>query len=202
MRYILFFLLFTISITYVQAQKCVHKDLGRQIVVITQSKRFKTADSDSCVVKILIKDKQTNKLIQQIDMQSSLLFSTSFCHCNNVRSYITGKNLKREVSDNDYGDLIVADFNFDKREDIAFISDYGGNGGPNYTFYVQDAKGHFHVDHFLTDTVSFFPVRINKEKRTVATVSHADVGHVYENVYRYNKNSGKWQRVRGRILED
>jgi hypothetical protein len=64
-----------------------------------------------------------------------------WCHCGAVRSYETGKNAHKAVVDNDYGDLVVADINFDGLADVVLKTDGGGNGGPYYTFYTSGPKG-------------------------------------------------------------
>jgi hypothetical protein len=183
------------AVTQGMAQTCVHRDLGHQLTIITHSKRIETTDSDYVTVKLSVRDKRRGSIQQQIAFVARLLRYTDWCHCRDVRSYITGKNARKEVIDNDFGDLVVADFNFDGREDVALKTDGGGNGGPYYTFYRQDEKGHFQIDHFLTDSVSFFPVRFNPSKRTLTTRAHADVAHESEIVYQYNPKMQTWRQI-------
>jgi hypothetical protein len=52
---------------------------------------------------------------RQINFGSIWMSDASYSDCNNVRSYITGVNKYDIAEDNDYGDIIVADFNFDKK---------------------------------------------------------------------------------------
>src|SRR5947208_2701850 len=112
-------------------QTCLHKDLSYELDFRTQIKRIKTAEEvfDSCLVKIMITDK-SGHVIQTIQLKSMDLFEGAFKNCNAIRSFTTGKNVKEEALDNDYGDVIVADLNFDSKEDIAIKNASGGNGGP------------------------------------------------------------------------
>src|SRR5579862_3449625 len=158
MRIIACFILCWMAVTSGIAQTCTHSDLGRQLTIVTHSKRIATSFADSVIVKVSVRNKRSGSTPQQIVVVSHLFRSIDWCRCRDVRSYITGKNIRKVAIDNDFGDLIVVDFNFDGREDVALKTDGGGNGGPYYTFYRQDEKGHFQIDHFLTDSVSFFPV--------------------------------------------
>ena len=107
------------------SQTCIHKDLSRKVIIMVQTKRIKITDQDrdSCIVKVKIVDKRTKKEIQEISLATSLLFESDFSNCRSVRSYITGKRVKSEVMDNDFGDIVMADFNFDSKEDIAIKCD-------------------------------------------------------------------------------
>ena len=115
--------------------------------------------------------------------------------CNLCRSYQTGKNETVEEQDNDYGDIIVADFNFDKKEDLALKSDSGGNGGPAYKFYLQDSNGKFYLDNFLTDTMTYFPTHINKNNKTLTTLVHANAMELCKSIYKQDKATDKWKRA-------
>jgi hypothetical protein len=195
MRIISSFLICWMALTSGIAQTCAHRDLGRQLMIITHSKRITTADGDSVIVKVSVTSERSRSSPQQIVFVSRLLRSEDWCHCRDVRSYVTGKNVRKEAIDNDFGDLIVVDFNFDGLEDVALKTDGGGNGGPYYTYYRQDEKGHFQIDHFLTDSVSFFPVKFHRSKKTITTRAHVDVGHEGETVYQYNPRTQTWRQI-------
>lgn len=78
-----------------------------------------------------------------------------------MRSYTAGKNLSREIVDNDYGDCIVVDFNFNLRDDFAVKTDEWGNGGPLYDYFVQIPDSSFTRDRFLSETLRWFPYSMN-----------------------------------------
>jgi hypothetical protein len=119
------------------ARTCMYRDLSKmfdcELTVTDNSDVAHNIFRYDIVLRIFEKNKN-HKLVQAIT------FYTEYLHgepeCNHVRSYLTGKNEKSLVMDNDYGNLIVADFNFDKKDDIAIVKDAGGNGGPLYAFYL------------------------------------------------------------------
>ncbi len=102
--------------------------------------------------------------------------------------------------DNDFGDLVVADLNFDSREDFAMIKDSGGNGGPVYNFYIQNESGEFILDKFLTEKMEFFPTRIVKSNRTLITKVHANVCQVGEHTYQLDVKLNKWKQIKHRFI--
>jgi hypothetical protein len=66
---------------------------------------------------------------------------------------------------------------------------------PTIRFIRQDRKGAFDIDHFLTDSVGIFPVRLNRAKRTLTTRSHADAEHDGEAVFQYSLVTQRWRLV-------
>jgi hypothetical protein len=151
-------------------------------------------------LSLLIFNKQ-NKLLQTIKIAPGYLYDTVFRNNNDAKSYITGKNKQVEVIDYDFGDLIVADLNFDGKEDFAIKYDSGGNGGPLYAFYVQDNKGHFVIDHFLTDSVRSFPRYINHKHKTITTQIHANVHQEGQKTFEYNPRNKRWHLIKWIMVE-
>ena len=128
-------------------------------------------------------------------LTSIYYYDYEFKDCNNVRSYITGKNKKNQrVEDNDYGDFIIADFNFDNIEDIAIEND-NSNSGPQYNFYVQDNFKKFHLDRFLTDSMGYFPAKINEKNKTLVTYIIGGACWLGEHIYKLNEKSYKWKQI-------
>ncbi|MFD2718582.1 XAC2610-related protein [Hymenobacter monticola] len=161
------------------------------------SQRFKRADSirDSCMVTISVFDKQNQKLLQNISYPSTHFFSNVYRRCNAVRSYSTGTNKNTPATDNDYGDFIVADFNFDGKDDFAAKNDSGGNGGPTYNYYIQNRTGKFVIDHFLTQYVAHFPYKISKQQKTLATLVHANADQLKGAAYQFDSAKNEWRRI-------
>jgi hypothetical protein len=176
------------------AQTCVHKDLSEKINLTVQTKKIKKGESmDSSVVTVRITDKNA-KPIQTIRYGSNFL-NEDFTNCRLVRSYTTARNKNSEVVDYNFGNLVVADLNFDGKEDIALEQDAGGNGGPVYNFYIQQSDGQFALDHFLTDSVGSFPKYIDKQKRTLTTVIPANVRYEAKKVFRLDPQSRRWRLI-------
>jgi len=159
--------------------------------------RNKTADgqTNSCVVTITVITRSDPQNIQMIHYNANYLNEDVFKDRNFVRYYVPGKNKRAGDADNDFGDLVVTDLNADGREDFAVKNDAGGNGGPSYNFYLQNDKGIFALDKYLTDSVGSFPKFINKENKTITTLVHANVGEDCKSIYQFNPATGKWTRV-------
>ena len=194
-KLILTFYLFIYSLNWF-GQTCLHTDISKQFNFKTSLTRFKTKNLfDSCVVKITVIQKGTSKPIQTIKIISDYFFEGVYTDCNAKRSYITSKNVNVETSDNDFGDIIVADFNFDDREDIALKKDSGGNGGPDYNYYLQDSTGKFILDKYLTNNMGYFPIYINKKKKTLTTLVHANVKEQCKSTYKLDTLTNKWKKI-------
>ena len=139
---------------------------------------------------------RNSKLIQKISFHAESLYGTVYKDNKNSRSYITGKNENAEVPDYDFGDLIIADLNFDGHEDIAIKHDSGGNGGPFYNFYLQGNNGRFYKNNYLTDHVGSFPHDINPENKTITTQIHANAYQEGRKTFRYNAKTKKWRLIK------
>ena len=181
--------------SFLSGQDCYHKDLSRVYDFKTKISRVDLSEdpADSCVISVTVLNK-TGHVIQSIEVKSGYLFKESFASCSEARSFTTGKGMKAKAVDNDYGDLVVADFNFDGREDIAIKTVFIGNGGPEYSYYVQDKKRHFVREKYLTEQVGYFPSRINKKDKTLTSLVRAGSSESYRITYRLDA-SNKWARV-------
>jgi len=186
----------------ISSMHCQHKNLSRDfnIDVFIEKKIDTTEGHVSSDVKILLFDKIRNILFDSIQLHSEFYYGTIFDDCKNVRSYTTGFNKEKEAMDNHYGDIVVADFNFDDREDIALINDMGGNAGPLYSFFIQDADRMFKKDIFLTDSMEFFPAKIDKVKKKLTIYVHAGVCGLGEHIYAYESNTGLWKEESHKII--
>jgi len=187
-NFILLFFIIVFSTSY--SQGCVYSNLSK-------SYSFSASFRDSFVTLTIHNNKTGKK--QVITFQAEFLID-EFADCNAVRSYTTGYNKNALVADNDYGSLIVADFNFDGREDIAIKNDSGGNGGPLYNYYLQNAKGNFVINDFLTNTVQFFPSDINAVNKQLITIVHANTMQLSEITYKLNTANGQWKEINQRFI--
>lgn len=185
----------------VYGQNCKHTHLSGRYDFETAIVRIPRGDYwDSSVVRLTIIEKRDKKQVQQITINSTFLFSSAFSNCNAVRSYVTGLNSNLADTDNDFGDLVIADLNFDGAEDIALKQDSGGNAGPVYNFYLQQKNRQFIADTFLTKHMEFFPTRINVKSRTLVTLAHANAYQMAEHTYKFNQATGKWEQIKHRLI--
>jgi hypothetical protein len=180
------------------SQTYIHTDLSKQFNIETSLKRI---NDDSCVVTIKIINKATNKISQKITYNPVYLFEKVFKNYENVKSYQTHKNDSIKIVDNDFGDLIIADLNFDGKDDFAIIKDSGGNGGPSYNYYIQSTNLKFVRDKFLSDKMEFFPIQINRNDKTLITYVHAGANSLSEMIYSYNGMTNSWVIKSHKIID-
>lgn len=184
------------------SQNCLHENLSKSFDFKTHLKRINRGDKlmDTCIVTVKIIKKETKKTIQMIHFGSGWLFDDAYNKCSDVRSYITGYNKKAMVQDSDFGSIIVADFNFDGKEDFALKNDSGGNSGPTYSFYLQNQKGKFIKDIFLSEEMEFFPCIINKKNKTLTTIVFLDATQNSKMIYQYSLKKKIWKRIEHTFL--
>lgn len=194
--------LLTLVQSNVYAQEHVYTNLSNKYIFKVKITWFKDTDgiSRSSDFKLAIVNKLTRKT-QTINFKPGLLFSGVFRKGNDSRSYTTGFNISKNVADYDFGDIVIADLNFDGEEDLAVKFDSGGNGGPLYNFYLQDKNGYFKIDHFLTDTMLSFPQYIDKTHKILTTKIHANVHQENEASFKYNPNSKKWKFLKSVLVD-
>jgi hypothetical protein len=180
---------------------CNQTNLSNQFDIAIDFKRYhdSTQINDSCTLKVLVNAKQTKAITDSFSLTSLYYFDITFSDCNNVTSYTTKFNSDRKILDNYFGDIVVADLNFDKKDDIAFINDNGGSSGPSYSYYIQDNDKKFRLDSFLTDTMTFFPTIIDKKKLCLTTYAVVGACCMSEDVYRFDKAKNHWQRIKHKI---
>lgn len=82
--------------------------------------------------------------------------------CQSYNSFFTNQSGGTYIGDNSFGAIVIADLNFDQREDLAIINSNGGNGGDCYNFYLQQAGGTFLENKYLRDSMSYFPFEIDR----------------------------------------
>jgi hypothetical protein len=185
------------------AQTCEHKNLSKrfnyQLIATRISNKQSTVDSAN--VTLIIRDKRSGKLHQKILFGANYIYQDVFKDCTKCRSYLTGYRQESEVSDYDYGDLIIADLNFDGKEDIAIKHDSGGNGGPHYNFYLQGINGRFTLNKYLTNNMSSFPAEINSVTNTLITQIHANVHQEQRNTFKYERVTKKWRFLKHRLVD-
>jgi hypothetical protein len=182
--------------------KCEQTKLSNQFDLVIDFRRYSDTMEfhDSCELRILIKDKRTATYVDSISLVSSFYYGDLFANCDNTTSYTTKFNSKRQVVDNYFGDIVVADLNFDNKDDVAVINDSGGNGGPLYSYFIQTGKKKFTLDNFLTDSVTYFPHSIDKTKHRLITYVHAGACCVGKHIYQLNKSMDKWKQTSHKIL--
>lgn len=172
------------------------RNLSHQFNVDLDVTRFIEEDHvhDSCIVRTRIIDKMSKRVIDSLLLTSRFFYTNYFDNSRHAVSYSTGVHVFMG-GDNYFGDLVVADLNFDGRDDIALINDQGGNGGPVYSFYSQKADGKFILDQYLTDSISYFPTDIDRKGKTLTTYVHAGACCMGKQVYQFDKENSRWKMI-------
>jgi hypothetical protein len=173
MRVIYIIIFNLIFLNQLKAQEHTYNNLSRdfnfEIKISRIPARFSEPHSlDSCFVDFkIINKKIKNKIIYERFHNEVAVDKKSFCDSSNVKSYSTEININKPIINNDYGDIIVLDINFDGLEDVA-IKRYERFGAlPKYFYYIQSKDERFYLDKFLTYEMSFFPTTINKLSKTL-----------------------------------
>lgn len=186
----------------ITTNKCNQTNLSKQFDLLTDFKRYSdTAEQhDSCLVMVFVKSKSTSEIIDSFSVTSLFYYSDMFTSCDSMTSYTTGYKSNRKVVDNYFGDIVVADLNFDGNDDIAVVTDCSSNGGPFYAYYIQTKENKFVQDRFLTDSMVFFPSKRNIKDKTLTTYVHAGACAIGEHIYKLDRRSNTWIEKRHRII--
>lgn len=183
------------------AQTCLHTGLSKKfdfkITRVDIRKPNDTSLFGEKRISVEIYNKSDKRSFQSISFKSGELYD-DFKNCINDRSLITGKNKDAEVGDNDYGDIIVADVNFDGIEDLAIKDRWIGNIGAGYRFYLQTPQG-FKQNKYLTEEVVFFPWLLKPKSHLLITTVSPTPGTTIR-TYGYNAINKKWRKVGERFV--
>ncbi len=200
---ILFFLLSTSIQSEIQNQepkKLKYTNLSNKYIyeIISLKKREdeRTFFTD---VYVNIINKANSKVMYTIHRSGDEvgnLFEDTFNNSSSSRSYITGYNKSKMIVDGDFGDIIILDFNFDGKEDLAIKKDIGRECF--YDFYIQKSEKEYMLDNFLSnENLGRFPrIDFVKKKMTYAGVIGA--GGWWQSEYIYNQKTNKWSLIKNK----
>ena len=187
-------------LTGLQAQSCFHTNLSRQFDIQAKLIRHPECKGQEDSIMLYIFRKNSNIFLQRIIFNVDYYDHWDYNCCDLVKSYETGYNDTMLIMDNDFGNIVVADFNFDGKYDIAIKRAEGGNSGPVYNFYLLQNNGKFKLDTFLSEKMGYFPDEFDKKSSTLTTRVHAGACCLGETVFKYNKQSQQWRKVSRRLL--
>lgn len=106
--------------------------------------------------------------------------------------YFNSDNEIKEGIEN-YHDFIVADFNFDNLKDFAILYDYGGNGGPIYSYFFQNKDGKFTEDEKFPLNKGFFPKTMDKTNKRLTIIRPQGCCKTNTTIFQLKDN--KWKIV-------
>lgn len=156
---------------------------------------------DSTYLRIRIIEKGSGNIIQTIRKQHYWLWSYFYTNVKNSRSYSTHFNTDKTVVDDDFGDVVVADLNFDGLDDFAVTYDHGADNGNHYYFYFQRPDKTFYRQIYLTENMVHFPCIIDPIHQRITTRTAAGACCVGETVFQYNETKNSWLMISRRVLE-
>lgn len=150
-------------------------------------------DEDSTYKNVIlhIYRKDDDNSIQEIPLPHAA--ASLFYYSGNSRSYFTGYGKDEDAAEGMYGDIVVADFNFDGREDFAVMREVGH--AAFYDFYLQTTAGKFEEEKWLTKNMELFP-DIDSIQQTLTTFARSGVCCYTLQVYQYLPASKSYQFVR------
>ena len=152
--------------------------------------------------KIMIYDKKMN-VVDSISIQDMYCLYPEFIDNKFSASYITGINKNKLNTEDRYKCIfLVADFNFDSKDDFIIVWDMGAQAGNIYEYYIQQDNNKFVLDTFLTEQVSYFPTKTDAKNRqlTVESCAGGDVRKMIEDTYELDK-ANNWKEVSSRIID-
>ncbi len=171
------------------------------VAKLTKNKWHFTETENSCDLTLYVIDKSSKRTVDTILLNTSYLFfgfleeeDTAFRYSTKTVLFFSTKVNIEDISYEPPADIVIADFNFDEKDDIAIANEITASAGERYNYYIQQANQQFVIDNFLTKKMEFFPEEINSKNRTLITRVHA--GTCCSNVYVYelNKRGTKWHR--------
>jgi hypothetical protein len=181
-----------------------HTGLSKQFDMALEIKHYVAPESseyfltDSVSVTIDVTDKKTRKRLDRVDVMPSPWVCSYYLddkRRGDATSYSTGFNADRELYDGYCGNVVVADLNFDGRDDIAAVVYSSVSDGPFYAFFTQTADGKFLRDDFLTEHMTFFPSEMDSSSRRLTTWVHANAREVCRSIFELSRTTGKWRMV-------
>lgn len=184
-----------ILLCFFNCEKTINGKIEKQVensIPVKQNYLFSISilekDANNKPIKLNIKIKKNNKIVQQIK------YNPGFWSYNNFNkiSYFNTKLQIQEGIEN-YHNFITADFNFDNLEDFAILYDSGGNGGPIYSYYIQSKEGKFEQIRDFPLNEGPFPKKINKKDNTLTISGPIGCCKIKTTVFQLKNN--KWSVI-------
>jgi len=186
-----------------EAKTIYYKQLSKQFD-LEVSVRLNTTNNpylDSTYLRIRIFEKGSKMILQTIRKPIYSRWHGWYTDLKNSRSYSTHYNEKKPVIDDDFGDVVVADLNFDGLDDFAVTYDHGADNGNHYYFYFQRPNKTFYRQVYLTENMVHFPYLIDPIRQQLITRTAAGACCVGERIFQYSVERNSWVLHSSRVLE-
>jgi hypothetical protein len=180
-------------------QSCVEKKISKNFDFEIIKKSLDSNDLVETEITVLITKKVGKSKAQILKFKSEFLLKSSFVNCSNNYINYGDCGLKFGSIENDFGDLIITDLNFDGREDLAIKREEGGNGGPIYFFYIQTVDEKFIINDYLSKEMMFFPVDFDFETKTLQTYVRMNSSEHERLFYQYSESEKSWKIIERQV---
>ncbi|MEZ5046847.1 MAG: hypothetical protein R2831_07620 [Chitinophagaceae bacterium] len=137
-----------------------------------------------------IYDKKSNALLDSFIINTDNTYRNDLFYFQNTQSFCTNYNVNKENREYNTGDIIVADFNFDNKDDIAVRQFRSTDSNVNYHFYIQQNDHTFCYNSFLSESMSLFPSKIDKQTKTLTTEYKTNQKKTTQKNYRHSSANG------------
>jgi hypothetical protein len=193
MKKIFYFTIAVITFNFSYSQNCIDFKLSKQFIFEIYFESLDNCDLGKAKIIIDVFLKKNKLKIESIKINSeSILKSESFKNCTTNKQYIDKINSIIKNYDRDFGDLVIADFNFDGQEDIAIKKEEGGNGGPLYNYYIQIENYKFQLDDYLSKEMETFPYFFDTKKMELKVNKRIDSTKYQIIIFKYNSKNKTW----------
>lgn len=185
------------------AKAILYDQLSNQfdIEVAIRSNVTQNPELDSTYIRIRIFEKGSKTILQTIRKPHHWLFENLYTDKNKSRSYSTNFNSEKQVVDDDFGDVVVADLNFDGLDDFAVTYDHGVSNGNHYYFYFQRSNKTFYRQVLLTEKMIHFPSEIDPANKCITTRTAAGAYGVGVTTFQYNTVKNSWRLLSRHRIE-
>lgn len=134
----------------------------------------KTIEGVDYNVQVLDK---TNKVLKTITTQPKISSEEldQFKICDQVKSLSTKYNLDKQFNIESFdGNVIIGDYNFDGKDDIA-IYNYKNDTKVFYDYFLQNASGEFIKDKFLSEDTDYFAKKYDVTNKMIVIQDNASI---------------------------
>jgi hypothetical protein len=185
-------------------KQCIYTKLSEKYnYEIKNIQRCDSSDLDcENIAIVIIRDKKTLAVVDSVNTTLSWQFEDVFTKPEErSKSFFTKFNLDALIENGDFGDFIVADFNFDNKEDFAIIYDSGASSGATYNFFIQGSNYKMYLNTFLTDTLRVFPDQFYPKTKRLKSETRSGTCWHFETIYQL-KNTSDWRVVSSTKFDD
>ncbi|MGV0845667.1 XAC2610-related protein [Empedobacter falsenii] len=155
---------------------CDYTNLSNQFNVkfVINKDPNKTIEGIDYVVQVLDKN---NKVLKTVTTQPKISSEKldQYKICDQVKSLSTKYNLDKQFNIESFdGNVIIGDYNFDGKDDIA-IYNYKNDTKVFYNYFLQDVNGEFVKDKFLSEDTDYFAKKYDVTNKMIVIQDNSSI---------------------------